>query len=40
MRANLDKANRDLEAGNDAAAKDSLSMADALADKLLRSVGR
>jgi hypothetical protein len=40
IRANLDKANRDPEAGNDAAAQDSLSIADALADKLLRSAGR
>jgi hypothetical protein len=40
MRATLDKANRDLQAGDTAAATESLSKAEALADKLLHSVGR
>lgn len=39
MRATLDKANRDLQAGDTAAATESLSRAEALAKKLLQSVG-
>jgi hypothetical protein len=40
MHANLERAKRDIAAGNAASAKDSLTAADALATKVLRSVGR
>jgi serine/threonine protein kinase len=40
MHANLERAKRDIAAGNAASARDSLTAADALAAKVLRSVGR
>ena len=40
MHLNLDRAKRDIAAGNAASAKDSLTAADALATKVLKSVGR
>ncbi len=40
MHANLERAKRDIAAGNAASAKDSLTAADALATKVLKSVGR
>ena len=40
MRGQLEKAKRDARAGNFAGARESLSIADALANKVLKSVGR
>jgi hypothetical protein len=40
MHANLERAKRDIAAGNAASAKDSLTAADALAARVLKSVGR
>jgi uncharacterized protein YaaN involved in tellurite resistance len=40
MHANLERAKRDIAAGNLASAKESLTAADALAAKVLKTVGR